>query len=151
LLVDDRRLLAGDALFLRSVARPDLGGRADTWAPLHHDSLTRLLRLSDDTLVLPGHFSSREEADERGIFAARLAELRAANYGLRQVGRGREEFIRYILASLPRFPEEYAEIKRVNAGLLIADEEKARDLETGKNQCALSQAQAVVEARADGS
>ncbi|HMB71299.1 MAG TPA: MBL fold metallo-hydrolase [bacterium] len=151
LLVDERFLLAGDTLFLASVARPDLGGRAETWAPLHHESLARLLELPDETRVLPGHFSSRSEADPDGVFAARLGDLRSSNEGLRQVGRGRDEFVRYILDSLPRFPDEYVEIKRVNMGLLIPDDEEARELETGKNLCALAQAAAAVEARAAGS
>jgi hypothetical protein len=97
-------------------------------------------------VVLPGHFSSRAEADGRGVFAAPLGELRAANEGLRHVGHGREDFVRYILGSLPRFPDEYVEIKRVNAGLVIPDEDEARELETGRNLCALSQAMAAVEA-----
>jgi glyoxylase-like metal-dependent hydrolase (beta-lactamase superfamily II)/rhodanese-related sulfurtransferase len=151
LLVADRYLLAGDTLFLDSVARPDLGGRAETWAPMHHESLARLLELPDETVVLPGHFSSRREADSAGVFAARLGDLRDANEGLRQVRRGREEFVRYILDSLPRFPDEYVEIKRVNAGLLIPDEEEARELETGKNLCALARAAAAVAAQAAGS
>jgi glyoxylase-like metal-dependent hydrolase (beta-lactamase superfamily II) len=140
LSVSGRWLLSGDSIFVRSIARPDLGGRAEAWAPLHFDSLAGLLELPDDTVVLPGHFSSRAEADERGVFAAALGTLREGNEGLRVVGQGRERFIEYILGSLPTFPPEYVDIKRVNAGLIHPDEDRARELETGKNLCALARA-----------
>jgi glyoxylase-like metal-dependent hydrolase (beta-lactamase superfamily II)/rhodanese-related sulfurtransferase len=138
--VGRRWLLSGDSIFVRSIARPDLGGKAEAWAPLHFDSLAALLELPADTVVLPGHFSARDEADGRGIFAAPLGSLRSANEGLRAVGQGRERFVQYILGSLPTFPPEYVDIKRVNAGLLQPDETLARELETGKNLCALAQA-----------
>ncbi|MGH2570709.1 MAG: MBL fold metallo-hydrolase [bacterium] len=144
LLVGDRWLLSGDSIFVRSIARPDLGGRAEAWTPLHFDSLGRLLALPDETVVLPGHFSSRDEADARGIFAAPLGTLRDANEGLRVVREGRERFVEYILGSLPTFPPEYVEIKRANAGLIRPDEDRARELETGKNLCALAQAHDAV-------
>jgi len=38
------------------------------------------------------------------------------------------------------FPPQYVDIKRVNAGLLAPDEEKAQELELGKNVCALADA-----------
>jgi len=49
-------------------------------------------------------------------------------------------FVHYLLESLPKFIPEYVDIKRVNAGLLAADDDAASILETGKNVCALSQA-----------
>jgi glyoxylase-like metal-dependent hydrolase (beta-lactamase superfamily II) len=138
LLVGERYLLSGDSIFVRSLARPDLGGRGETWAPLHFRSLVRLLELPDATIVLPGHFSERSEADERGVFAAPLGELRARNDGLRMVARGEATFVKYMLDNLPVFPKEYVKIKRVNAGLVHPDEEQASELELGKNICALS-------------
>jgi len=53
--------------------------------------------------------------------------------------KSEEEFVEYILSSLPKFPEEYVEIKRVNAGLVTPSEGKASELELGKNICALAQ------------
>jgi len=134
-----RVLFSGDTIFIRSIARPDLGGRGETWAPLHYRSLyERLLALPNDTLVLPGHFSSPQEAREDGLYAERLGELRRTNPELMM--ENREAFVRHILASLPVFPPQYVDIKRVNAGLIQADEEKANELELGKNVCALSRA-----------
>jgi glyoxylase-like metal-dependent hydrolase (beta-lactamase superfamily II)/rhodanese-related sulfurtransferase len=136
-------LFTGDSIFIRSIARPDLGGKAEAWAPLHARSLRKLLALPEGMIVLPGHFSGLDEADERGIFAATLAHLATRNDGLLALRRsGEEGFVRFLLESLPAFIPEYVDIKRVNAGLLAPDEDQASALELGKNVCALSQAYA---------
>jgi len=141
LRLDDEYLCTGDSIFIRSIARPDLGGKADTWAPLHARSLRRLLDLPPAIKVLPGHFSGLDEAGETGLFVASMGELKERNDGLLALQRRNEEgFVRYLIDSLPRFIPEYVDIKRVNAGLLIPDEEQASTLELGKNVCALSQA-----------
>jgi glyoxylase-like metal-dependent hydrolase (beta-lactamase superfamily II) len=137
----DRYLFTGDSIFIRSIARPDLGGKADTWAPLHGRSLRRLLGLPGGIIVLPGHVSSLDEADGTGRFAASLDDLKKRNDGLVVLQRESEEgFVRYLLESLPKFIPEYVDIKRVNAGLLAPAEDDAATLELGKNVCALSQA-----------
>jgi glyoxylase-like metal-dependent hydrolase (beta-lactamase superfamily II)/rhodanese-related sulfurtransferase len=138
LLVDGKYLLAGDSIFVRSIARPDLGGRAETWTSLHFESMQRLLTLPDDTMILPGHFSRRDEADGHGVFGATLGALRQSNEGLLHVRRGAGDFSDYILSSLPQFPKEYVDIKRINAGLLQATDSEVAELETGKNRCAMS-------------
>jgi glyoxylase-like metal-dependent hydrolase (beta-lactamase superfamily II) len=147
--LDERYLFTGDSIFIESIARPDLGGHGDTWAPIHFASLRRLLALPDDTLVMPGHFASLAEEGEDGLFAASLGDLRRRNDGLVMAAGAEEEFVAYILASLPKFPEEYVEIKRVNAGLVEVKEAKASELELGKNICALAQAYGDGEAGAD--
>jgi glyoxylase-like metal-dependent hydrolase (beta-lactamase superfamily II)/rhodanese-related sulfurtransferase len=140
----DRYLFSGDSIFIRSIARPDLGGKADAWAPLHGRSLRRLIGLPGGIMVLPGHFSSLDEMDEAGVFAASLEDLKKRNDGLIALQRENEDgFVRYLLESLPKFIPEYVDIKRVNAGLLTPTEDDAAALETGKNACALSQGSAV--------
>lgn len=139
-LLNELYLFTGDSIFINSIARPDLGGRGEAWAGLHYHSLIRLLDLRDTTIVLPGHFSSPREGNVDGLFMASLGELREKNEGLRITREGEDAFVQYILGSLPEFPSQYVEIKRVNAGLLVVDEEKASELELGKNVCALAQA-----------
>lgn len=138
LLVNSRYLLSGDALFIDSVGRPDLGGRAKAWAPLLFRSLQRLLALPDETVVLPAHFSSMHEADKQGSYRASLGALRGQNQGLRRAAAGETAFIDYILHSLPEHLPSYDEIRRVNTGLIQVDETRASELELGKNRCALS-------------
>lgn len=139
-LVNGKYLLSGDSIFIESIARPDLGGRGDGWSPLHFRSLSQILQLPDETLVLPGHFSHPAEANEQGLYARTLGDLKARNEGLRMVQQGEAAFVDYLLQSLPTFPPQYVEIKRVNAGLVQPDEEKAAELELGRNICALSKA-----------
>lgn len=140
LLLDDRYLIAGDTLFVGGIARPDLGGRAEVWTPLHQSSLQRLLALDERTLVLPGHFSSFDEADPAGRFAATIASIRERNDGAKRAADPPGEFARYILGSLPVFPPAYVEIKRVNLGLAAPDAGLTAELELGKNACALAPA-----------
>ncbi len=136
-LIEGRYLLSGDSLFLEAIARPDLGGKAEAWAPLLYDSLKRMAELPDETLVLPAHFSDIAAADGNGVFRATLGELKQRNPGLLKLAEGEAAFRDYILANLPEFPVAYVEIKRANAGLTTPDERKAQELELGKNICAV--------------
>lgn len=135
--VNDRFLLSGDTIFVRSISRPDLGGHGEAWAALHYRSLRRLSALPDDTIVLPGHFGAPSEADDRGLFAARLDDLRRTNDGLRMALGDEAEFVRYVLANLPEFPARYVEMKRVNLGLVRPGQHETEELELGRNVCAL--------------
>jgi glyoxylase-like metal-dependent hydrolase (beta-lactamase superfamily II)/rhodanese-related sulfurtransferase len=141
LRLDDRYLFTGDSIFVRSIARPDLGGKAETWARLHARSLRKLLDLPGGITVLPGHVSGLDEAGQTGLVAASLDDLKQRNDGLRVLQRESEDgFVRYLLQSLPKFIPEYVDIKRVNAGLLRPSEDEAWTLELGRNVCALAQA-----------
>lgn len=148
LILNDQYLFTGDSIFIRSVARPDLGGRAEAWAPLHTKSLRKLLDLAERITVLPGHFSSLEEGDTTGLFRATLAELKQQNESLVVLQRESDAgFVQYLLESLPKFIPEYVEIKRVNTGLAFPTEDDAAVLELGKNVCGLAQAAAHGESR----
>ncbi len=135
-LVNDRYLLSGDSIFLRSIARPDLGGRSEEWGLLHYDSIYgRLLKLPDETIVLPGHFSHSREARVDGAFYEALGKVKRANVTLQF--KTKEAFLEFIRNNLPDFPPEYAEIKRANLGLAQPTSQEADELEAGKNECAL--------------
>lgn len=136
-LVDDRFLLTGDTLFIGSIGRPDLGGRAKTWAPLLYRSLQRIMALPDRTVMLPAHFSHMNEADAQGCYRAAIGALRHHNEGLRMLNQGLPAFTAYTLGHLSEHPPAYDDIRRVNTGLLKVDEIKASELELGRNQCAL--------------
>lgn len=148
LSLNDQYLFTGDSIFIRSIARPDLGGQAEAWAPLHTRSLRKLLQLPDNVSVLPGHFSSLEEADTSDLFRATLGELKRRNESLVILQRESDAgFVKYLLQSLPKFIPEYVEIKRVNTGLVSPVEDDAAALELGKNVCGLAQAAAHGESR----
>lgn len=139
-LVEGRYLLSGDSLFVESIARPDLGGKAEGWTPLLYDSLRRMIEMPGDTVVLPGHFNDMAAISPDGVFRASVRELKASNPGVLKLGEGLDAFTRYILENLPTFPDAYIEIKRANAGLSEPDEREALELELGKNICAIGRA-----------
>lgn len=143
LLVDDRFLLSGDSLFISSIGRPDLAGRAKGWIPIFYRSLKRVLELPDRTIVLPAHFGNMDEADDQGCYRASLRDLRSNNDGLRMLSQGLDTFRVYIEESLPIHPPSYDDIRRVNTGLLQVGEAKASELELGRNRCALAQREAA--------
>ncbi|WP_254830920.1 MBL fold metallo-hydrolase [Haloglomus salinum] len=134
----DDALLSGDTLFLRSVGRPDLedGSEEAVRAASGQlfDSLETLTGLSDETVVLPGHFSDEEVRP----LATELGELQAetTNELLSYVEGGDEEtFVETIVESLAEEPANYNEIKQINWG----KEQPGGDieaLELGPNNCA---------------
>lgn len=141
LQLDNQYLFGGDSVFINSISRPDLGGKAEHWARLHTRSLRRLIELPGSIQLLPGHFSSMNEGGDKGLFGASIDNLRTSNEGLSTLLKSSDaEFERYLLVSLPKFNADYVEIKRVNAGLVAPPEEELETLELGKNVCALAQA-----------
>ncbi|MDJ0795886.1 MAG: MBL fold metallo-hydrolase [Calothrix sp. MO_167.B12] len=84
-LVNNERILTGDALFIRGCGRTDFqSGDAGTL----HDSVTqRLFTLPDAILVYPGH-------DYHGHTVSTIGEEKRWNQ--RFVGRTREEFIEFM-------------------------------------------------------
>lgn len=138
---DQHYFFSGDNLFIQSFGRPDLGGQGETWAPLVYETIFKTVKenVPADALVLPGHYALANEASESGVFAQRLGDMWEENSDL-AIHQDRDDFIEFVLNHLPKMPEEYVEIKRVNAGLVVPDEDEASELELGKNICALSTA-----------
>jgi len=136
-LAGKRLLFTADGVFMHAIGRPDLGGKAEDWAALLYESITKRLpaHVNEDTLILPGHFASFEEG-RKGLFAAAYAEMKAKNTWLE--ARDQAAFIKKVLENLPVLPEAYLEMKRINAGLARADEAFALELEAGPNLCAVN-------------
>ena len=133
-------VFTGDNVFVQSFGRPDLGGQGEAWAPIVYETIFNRFKnaINDDTLVLPGHYATFDEADSNGLVGKKAADLWRENAGLQFADK--DAFIEYVLDHLPQMPEQYVEIKRVNIGLSQPDEEEASELELGKNICALSDA-----------
>jgi glyoxylase-like metal-dependent hydrolase (beta-lactamase superfamily II)/rhodanese-related sulfurtransferase len=133
LLLGNDALVAGDSLFVDSVARPDLefaDDRAAESARRLHQTLQGIIgRLAAATVLLPAHYGGGRVD---GPVVATLGSIR------RQVGLlalGEDEFVAQLLAAMPDRPANYVQIIAVNCGEEIADEEAAR-LEVGTNNCA---------------
>src|SRR5699024_9666972 len=75
LIIDDQYLMTGDILFVKSIGRPDLAGKAEDWVgDLRETLYSRYKALSDDLIVLPAHYSFVEEMGEDGSVKARIGD-----------------------------------------------------------------------------
>jgi glyoxylase-like metal-dependent hydrolase (beta-lactamase superfamily II)/rhodanese-related sulfurtransferase len=137
-------LLAGDSVFLDSVARPDLeagaDGARDLAQDLHRTLTDRLAALSDATLVAPGHYSESTTAADDSTFTATLGTLRDRLPGF---GMDREAFVEYVCYDIPPRPANFERIIAINLGTETADDGTAFELELGPNNCAAAPSDAV--------
>lgn len=135
-IVDDAYLLSGDILFVDSIGRPDLAGKADDWVSDLRSSLYDTYQsLSEDLTVLPAHFMIVDELNEDGSVAEKLGVLFEKNHGLNIDDE--EEFRSAVTDNLPPQPNAYQDIRQTNMGKIAPDEEEQREMEIGPNRCAV--------------
>lgn len=134
-LIGGRYLLSGDTLFVHGVGRPDLGGQVVKWGKaLFHTLRERIASVPDETVVLPAHYSDVSEIGPDGVVAGRLGELRRTVPELAIATE--EEFVEAMRQGVTEPPAAYADIIKVNLGVLEAPSEKIDEWELGKNECA---------------
>ena len=137
-LIDNQYLITGDTVFILSVGRPDLGGKAAEWSKLlYHTLNSKIAKLHDDILILPGHYMDWKEANPDHVFTDTLGSIKRKNSGIYRIS-SEPEFIEFIKANMRPQPEVYADIRKVNAGLLEVDAEEQEIMDLGKNECAAS-------------
>ncbi|WP_017726114.1 MBL fold metallo-hydrolase [Halalkalibacterium ligniniphilum] len=135
-VVDEKYLLSGDILFIDSIGRPDLAGKAEDWvADLRESLYSRYRELSNELTVLPAHFMIVAELNDDGSVAEKLGTLFEQNHGLNI--EDEEEFRKMVTENLPPQPNSYQEIRETNMGKISPDEEKQREMEIGPNRCAV--------------
>ncbi|KTG14881.1 MBL fold metallo-hydrolase, partial [Haloferax profundi] len=131
-LVDESVLLTGDCLFLESVGSPDPeggdSGIPDAVRTLYDTLQRRILSLSDDVLVAPGHFTDAVDSSPDGTYTASLGELRDQMPALEM---NREAFVEFLLADAPPRPSNFEEIITLNLGQTSANDDQAFELELG--------------------
>ncbi|MBE1445758.1 MBL fold metallo-hydrolase [Paenibacillus sp. OAS669] len=136
LIVDDQYLLSGDILFVKSIGRPDLAGKAEDWvSDLRATLYERYKRLSEDLIVLPAHFGKFTELGEGGKVSARLGDLYKENPGLNI--QDASVFRSTVTENLPPQPNAYQEIRQTNMGKITPTEEEQMEMEIGPNRCAV--------------
>jgi len=137
-LIDNRYLVTGDTVFILSIGRPDLGGKAEEWSKLLYKTLkSKIDVLDDDLIILPGHYIEWGEANSEQMFIDTLGSIKRKNaniYGIQKEA----DFVQFIVENIRKQPDEYAEIRKVNAGLLKVDDEDQEIMDLGKNECAAS-------------
>ena len=137
-LIDNKYLITGDTVFILSIGRPDLGGKAEEWSKLlYHTLKTKIAELKDDLIILPGHYMDWSEANPSRIFSDTLGNIKNKNSDIYGIS-SETEFIEFIKENMRPQPEVYAEVRKVNAGLLEVDAEEQEIMDLGKNECAAS-------------
>lgn len=135
-VVDDQYLLTGDILFVASIGRPDLAGKAEDWVSDLQTTLYQTYKnLSEDLIVLPAHFGQVTELGEGAKVGARLGDLYRSNPGLNI--QDNQEFRVTVTKNLPPQPNAYQEIRQTNMGRMTPTEEEQREMELGPNRCAV--------------
>ncbi|KKB73040.1 MULTISPECIES: MBL fold metallo-hydrolase [Bacillus] len=135
LIVNDRYLLTGDILFVESIGRPDLAGKAGDWAEdLRNTLYEKYKQISDDLIVLPAHFAKVGELGDQGHVQAKLGDLYKKNGGLNM---DENEFRGAVSENLPPQPHAYQEIRQTNMGKITPETDRQSEMEIGPNRCAV--------------
>lgn len=136
-IIDEKYMVTGDTVFIKSVGRPDLGGKAVEWAEMLFTTMNKIKKLDQNLIVLPGHYIDWDEADPELIFECTLGEAIKRNQAIYDL-QSAEDFIAFIESHMRPQPAEYARIRLVNANLEQIDEDEQNTLDIGKNECAAS-------------
>jgi glyoxylase-like metal-dependent hydrolase (beta-lactamase superfamily II) len=132
----DDAVFTGDLIFIRSVGRPDLGGKLDEWTPILWKSVSRSLAgWAPGIRVMPAPYASDAEREPDRSVARALARVREGNEPLQL--RSETEFVAWVKKKVGSSPDAYRKIKAINLGLLQVWDMEAQELESGKNECAL--------------
>lgn len=135
--VDGRFLMTGDAVFVTGIGRPDLGGETEPWArDLFRTIHDRLAGLDHGLEVCPAHYTSRAESLDDGTLRRVLGDL-LMNDPVVSIP-DEEDFVSYVVSHLGQPPGEYSEIRKINMGWEAATIDRVRELEVGRNECALN-------------
>lgn len=136
LLAGEAVAFTGDFVFVRSVGRPDLAGRADQWTEDLWRSLERVRRAwPGDLEIRPAHYTSEDErAPDRSV-GARFGDVLDRNGPLAL--RTADEFRAWVRARVREAPDAYRVIKAANLGLRMVTDAEAEELEGGKSECAI--------------
>lgn len=135
-VVDKKFLLSGDILFIDSIGRPDLAGKAEDWVgDLRNTLYNRYRELSDELIVLPAHFMMIDELNDDGSVSEKLRSLFKNNHGL--TIEDEVEFRKLVTENLPPQPNAYQEIRETNMGKINPDLDNQREMEIGPNRCAV--------------
>jgi glyoxylase-like metal-dependent hydrolase (beta-lactamase superfamily II)/rhodanese-related sulfurtransferase len=133
-VIDGVAVIAGDSLFVDSVARPDLEvgdtGAAGAARLLHRTLHERLLPLGDDVVLLPCHYGGGRRT---APVVATLGEVRATTP---LVDLNADAFVTEVLAAMPPRPQNYLEIIAANLAPVVGGDDDVAGLEVGANNCA---------------
>lgn len=136
LIVDNKYLMTGDILFIDSIGRPDLAGKADDWVDdLRQTLYGRYEDLSKDLIALPAHFGEMKEINDDGTVQDELENIYQKNDRLQE--EDEEKFRHLVMDNLPPQPNSHEKIRNTNMGKNNPEEDERREMEVGPNRCAV--------------
>lgn len=121
LVVDDWFVLTGDTLFVGDVGRVDLALEEVGTSELRsraeelHASLQKLLALSPETEIYPGHYAG--STCGRGMDGKTISTIGRERRTNRVLTLELEDFVDFQLSSPPPMPADFERIKRANLAL----------------------------------
>jgi glyoxylase-like metal-dependent hydrolase (beta-lactamase superfamily II)/rhodanese-related sulfurtransferase len=136
-LIDEHYVVTGDIVFIKSIGRPDLGGKVDDWSDELFKTIKNIGAMDGSLIVLPGHFIDWDEANSELNFTESLQKVKEHNESIYAINDS-AEFLSFIKSNMREQPPEYATIRMVNANIEQVDDEQAEILDLGKNECAAS-------------
>ena len=136
-VIDRSYVITGDIIFIKSIGRPDLGGKVDEWSGVLIKTIANVKSMDEAVTVLPGHYIDWDEANAELNFARPLGEVKKINESIYAINN-EVDFLDFIKSNMREQPPEYATIRLVNANLKVVDDDKAEVLDLGKNECAAS-------------
>ncbi|MFD2673609.1 MBL fold metallo-hydrolase [Marinicrinis sediminis] len=137
-LIEDQYLLTGDILFIDSIGRPDLAGKASDWVDDLRTSLYeryKALAIYNRLEVLPAHFMTLHEMNADGSVRKLLRALFEENHGLNI--EDAQTFRKTVTENLPPQPNSYEQIRQTNMGRMTPEEAEQSEMELGPNRCAV--------------
>lgn len=136
-VIDHAYIISGDIIFIKSIGRPDLGGKIVEWSDELYRTITQISSMDDSYFILPGHFIDWHEANSDLNFTESLGQVKKRNKSIYSIDN-KADFLQFIQSNMREQPPEYAKIRLVNANLEVVDDENAEILDLGKNECAAS-------------
>ncbi len=125
-------LFTGDTLFVNGVGRPDLRDKADEFAGKLYDTYQKILKLPDDTVILPAHFDHNSITLRHG---EPITDTVGAKKGVELLSKPKDEFVKFVVSSVPPRPMNYRLIIQINKQLMPYDQVNTAELEAGPNSC----------------
>jgi len=130
-------LFTGDTLFIDGMGRPDLRDEARTFAGVLYDTYhQKIEKLPPNTYILPAHFDGSSIKLKHNVPIFGTIESLKNNVNL--LSMNKDEFVNFIIETLPPRPLNYRIIISINKKMLPYDGVEIPDLESGPNSCAIS-------------
>jgi hypothetical protein len=126
-------LFTGDTLFIDGVGRPDLHNKAAEFAHnLFNSYHQKILKLPNETIILPAHFSSSFSHEKPISNSMKLIKEQ-----MNLLSASEDKFVEFVTTSIPTQPMNYEKIISINNKMISCDKVEEKDIEAGPNSCGI--------------